>query len=407
MHSKVKEILNTNNLNEINSRNKIIKFSKTEIDLVKNFPNLNEIKITNNRNYDIYKLSNARSFKLNYTDLNKYMSQVHNINSSRVTQNKGNKMTLNKYFNINKINLDNKIINSNTVKTLYNNTSLKEYNNIKNKYNSFIRRKDKTSFINGINNKTNIYNETGNIINNNIKNNINKIKKEKELLKLKKDLNELKTKNNNIQNEISFLKERNAILEHSKIIKNKKLFINIKNILQKIVINNENKNYDNILKNDTAKKIYNTLSYKEKIDFISKIYFEEKLKNSFIDKTYLLFLKIKNKKEKENENEINGTGVDTKDMDIEVNIENIWKWIIFLIENIDKLNKNNYNIKKNIDNAIKEKEIYKKYYYNWINIFNVKEKEELIKNIDSLVDDKNINANEEAKMYKMLLNKKD
>ena len=78
-----------------------------------------------------------------------------------------------------------------------------------------------------------------------------------------------------------------------------------------------------------------------------------------------------------------------------------------MIENIDKLNKNNYNIKKNIDNAIKEKEIYKKYYYNWINIFNVKEKEELIKNIDSLVDDKNINANEEAKMYKMLLSKKD
>ena len=407
MHSKVKEILNTNNLNEINSRNKIIKFSKTEIDLVKNFPNLNEIEIKNNRNYDIYKLSNARSFKLNYTDLNKYMSQVHNINSTRVTQNKGNKMTLNKYFNINKINLDNKIINSNTVKTLYNNTSLKEYNNIKNKYNSFITRKDKTSFINGINNKTNIYNETGNIINNNIKNNINKIKKEKELLKLKKVLNELKTKNNNIQNEISFLKERNAILEHNKIIKNKKLFINIKNILQKIVINNENKNYNNILKNDNTKKLYNTLSYKEKIDFISKIYFEEKLKNSFIDKTYLLFLKIKNKKEKENENEINGTGVDTKDMDKEVNIENIWKWIIFLIENIDKLNKNNYNIKKNIDNAIKEKEIYKKYYYNWINIFNVKEKEELIKNIDSLVDDKNINANEEAKMYKMLLSKKD
>ena len=377
MHSKVKEILNTNNLNEINSRNKIIKFSKTEIDLVKNFPNLNEIEIKNNRNYDIYKLSNARSFKLNYTDLNKYMSQVHNINSTRVTQNKGNKMTLNKYFNINKINLDNKIINSNTVKTLYNNTSLKEYNNIKNKYNSFITRKDKTSFINGINNKTNIYNETGNIINNNIK------------------------------NEISFLKERNAILEHNKIIKNKKLFINIKNILQKIVINNENKNYNKILKNDNTKKLYNTLSYKEKIDFISKIYFEEKLKNSFIDKTYLLFLKIKNKKEKENENEINGTGVDTKDMDKEVNIENIWKWIIFLIENIDKLNKNNYNIKKNIDNAIKEKEIYKKYYYNWINIFNVKEKEELIKNIDSLVDDKNINANEEAKMYKMLLSKKD
>ena len=407
MHSKVKEILNTNNLNEINSRNKIIKFSKTEIDLVKNFPNLNEIKITNNRNYDIYKLSNARSFKLNYTDLNKYMSQVHNINSTRVTQNKGNKMTLNKYFNINKINLDNKIINSNTVKTLYNNTSLKEYNNIKNKYNSFIKRKDKTSFINGINNKTNIYNETGNIINNNIKNNINKIKKEKELLKLKKVLNELKIKHNNIQNEISFLKERNAILEHSKIIKNKKLFINIKNILQKIVINNENKNYNNILKNDNTKKLYNTLSYKEKINFISKLYCEEKLKNSFIDKTYLLFLKIKNKKEKENENEINGTGVDTKDMDKEVNIENIWKWIIFLIENIDKLNKNNYNIKKNIDNAIKEKEIYKKYYYNWINIFNVKEKEELIKNIDCLINDKNINANEEAKMYKMLLNKKD
>ena len=30
-----------------------------------------------------------------------------------------------------------------------------------------------------------------------------------------------------------------------------------------------------------------------------------------------------------------------------------------------------------------------------------------MKKIDALINDKNINANEEAKMYKMLLNKKD
>ena len=402
--SKVKEILNNYYISELHSRNKTIKFSKTEIDLVRQFPDINEIKnLTNNNdnlrksninNLYIYKLDSARSSKLNYTDLNKYMKQVHHINSTRNTINRTNKISLNKYFNINKINLDIKNINNNTTKTLYNNSILNgDKKNKKNKYNSCIPRNNNNTFINN-----HFYNETGDIINKNIKKNINKFKKEKELLKLKKVLKELKVKNNIIKNELTLIKENNSILEHNKNIKNKKVYINIKNILHKFIIN-DIKDYKYLLNNFNI-KLYNALSFKDKINFISNIYLEEKLKNSLIDKAYLLLLTINNK----NENLINGMG---KDKDTAINIEKLGKWIFTLIENIDELKKKNYNIKKDIDKAIEEKDIYKNYYNNWISMLNIKNKEELMKKIDALINVKNINANEEAKMYKMLLNKKD
>jgi hypothetical protein len=61
----------------------------------------------------------------------------------------------------------------------------------------------------------------------------------------------------------------------------------------------------------------------------------------------------------------------------------------------------------NINNLNKDKQIFKKYYNNWLNMLGINEKEELINQIDFLINYKNINSNEEAKMFKMLLNKKE
>lgn len=406
IQSKIRDLLKDNYyINERNGQNKTIKFSKTEIDLAQNFPNFSEINFTNNSShnknknnninvFNHYKLNSARSFKLNYTDLNKYMKQVHHINSTRVNDNKTNKISLNKYFNLSKINNDYKIINKNSLKTLYNSV-LTEFNkNKRTKYNSLLIKNEKT-FINDINNFY-FHHETENKKNKNIKKNNNKLKKENELIKLKKLSNELKAKNFKLHNEISLLKEKNYILEYNKNVKNKKVFINIKNILQKNIFNSQNTNCENILNNFNT-KIYKSSSYKGKINSISQLYNEEKLKNSFIDKINLLYLN--------NNSLLNGT---VKDLDIEdKKIENIWKWINFLIDNIEEQKNKNYNIQKNIDKTIEENNMCKNYYYKWINIFNIKEKEELIKKIDDLINDKNINANEEAKMYKMLLNKND
>ena len=173
MTAKPIQIINNNFINNRNSRNRIIKFSKTEIDLVKNFPNLNKIKveINNNENNDIkdlndnyykinsrkinysnnldgYEYNSARSCKLNFTDFNNYMSHLQrsNNNNNRVTTNKinrinkGNKISLNKYFNLNKINSDKKNINS--IKNLYNNINYNKKSKYSS-YNSYITKKKK------------------------------------------------------------------------------------------------------------------------------------------------------------------------------------------------------------------------------------------------------------------------
>ena len=408
------EILNNNTYYKSgqNSRNKNIIISKTEIELMKNFPNdikginsakndklkvnkLNEhfkkINLRNGNNLGIFELNSARSFKLNYTDLNKYMNKVQNLNSGKITEKKIKRISLNKYFNL-KNKDDNKSISSYSVKTLYNKN--------KTKYNSYITKRNIGTFDNQINS---IYHETGNIINNNINNSINKIKREKELLKLKKILRELKSKNKIIKKELYSLKGKNLDIEKKKINKNKKVFMTVKKIFNGNIMNNKflNQNIDNKYINMINSKLYTSSSYNEKVKFIRNIYLEEKLKNSLINKTHLLYVKSHDKNKS-----INGAEIQ-KDNDIDLNnINNIWNWIISIIEKIENITKYNNKIKNHINKFTQEKNIYKKYYSNWMNLLQIKDKEELIKKIDALINVKNINANEEAKMFKILLNKK-
>ena len=412
------EIINNNYIGGRNIRNKKIKFSNTEIELVNNFPNLNDIivdkkrnnkiqdtkenyyqsnKSNNINNYNIYELNSARSFKLNYSDFNNYMNRIHNnkINSCRTKANKTNKICLNKYFNIGTINKDNnkKLINK-SIKTVYN--KYKKYFNTNishkshNSYNFYISKNNKTTSQDKMNNR---YKETGKIINNNINSNIKIIKKEKELLNLRNILNELKSKNYQINNKLSLLKEENSNLEDNKNNKNKKIFLDIKNLLNKNMMN---------YTNEKSKNVYNSLKFKEKINYINNIYIEEKLKNSLINKTYLLY---NNYNQYKNKNE-NGCK-ENEIIENELNLENIYKWIVSMNVNINKLKKNNEKLSYNINNLKEEKEKCKDYYNNWLKMLRIKEKEELIKKIDSLINVKNINENEHAKMIKILMNKKE
>ena len=441
MTAKPIQIINNNFINNRNSRNRIIKFSKTEIDLVKNFPNLNKIKveINNNENNDIkdlndnyykinsrkinysnnldgYEYNSARSCKLNFTDFNNYMSHLQrsNNNNNRVTTNKinrinkGNKISLNKYFNLNKINSDKKNINS--IKNLYNNINYNKKSKYSS-YNSYITKKNRTAFINDI---TKIYHETGKTINNNINNNINKIKKEKELLNLKSILAELKLKNYKLENELLLLKEKNTKLEENKNIQNKKIYLNIKKILTKnIIIKNKDNNYTtdiddisdiNIINQINIKK-YKSLPYKERAKYIRNIYLQEKLTNSLIDKTLLLYFQS-NESYVKTENTINGQSKNNEDINVN-NHYNIYKWIASMVDNIDKLKKISDKIQRNIILLKEDNENYKKYYNNWIKTFKVNNKEELVKKIDGLINYQNINENGQAKMIKILMNKKE
>jgi hypothetical protein len=365
---------------------------------------------------DISGINSARSFKLNYTDLNKYMEQVHSINNSTVAINKLKKISINKYSNLYKINIDNNNFNDNSIKSLYyhenysnngNNDKVCNISNIninkknRNKFNTYVKKKIKNRLTYDSNY---LYREVGKIIDNNINNNINKSKKEKELVNLKNKLIELKTKNNKIKKDLSLIKKQNLELENNKNNINKITYINIKNILN----NNDNKNKNNNNKNDgnilniiKAKK-YQSLSIKEKNNLLRNIYIYEKLKNSLIDKTCLLFLNINDK----NKDGINGADISTE-TEVDQNLGCIYKWISSIADNIEKLKKDNKKINMNINNLNKDKQIFKKYYNNWLNMLGINEKEELINQIDFLINYKNINSNEEAKMFKMLLNKKE
>ncbi len=343
------------------------------------------------------------------------MKQVHNINSSTLTVKKHNKISLNKYFNISQINKDNSTINNNTIKTIYYHNKYSKNKKIhsnkknnskniinRNKFNSYISRKYKNRLTYDSNY---IYQEAGEIINNNINNNVNKIKKEKELLQLKKKLNELKTNNNKIKKDLSLIKKQNMKLEIYKNNVNQKIYFNIKNILKYNDNDNDinNKLNENILNIIKINK-YKSLPLKEKNNLIRNMYLNEKLKNSLIDKTCLLFLKFNG--ENKSKSGINGSDV-SFDIDVDGNLYNIYKWITSVIENIEQLKNNNEKIQININNLNEEKEICKKYCNSWLNMLGINKKEELIKKIDFLINYKNINSNEEAKMFKMLLNKKD
>ena len=336
------------------------------------------------------------------------MNHIQNSNNNRVIvnkMNKANKISLNKYFNLNKINSDKKNINS--IKTLYNNNINNNKKSKYSSYNNYITKKNKTAFIKDV---ANIYHETGKKINKNINNNLHKIKKEKELLKLKSILAEIKLKNYKLENELLLLKEKNTKLEQSQNIQNKKIILNIKKIVDKeIIFKNKNNNYSTDINNISDINLLNinkikSLSYKERSKYIRNIYLQEKLKNSLIDKTLSLYFQSHESKDK-SENTLNGQSIYNEDINPN-NFYNIYIWVACMVDRIDKLKKTYDKIQININNLKEEKENYKNYYNNWINTFKINNKEELIKKIERLINYKNINDNGQAKMIKILMNKK-
>ena len=147
------------------------------------------------------------------------------------------------------------------------------------------------------------------------------------------------------------------------------------------------------------------MPYKERAKYIRNIYLQEKLTNSLIDKTLLLYFQS-NESYVKTENTINGQSKNNEDINVN-NHYNIYKWIASMVDNIDKLKKISDKIQRNIILLKEDNENYKKYYNNWIKTFKVNNKEELVKKIDGLINYQNINENGQAKMIKILMNKKE
>ena len=321
---------------------------------------------------------NAKNLK--YSDLNRYLSNAYNINinSDKVKETKPKNISLNHYFELNKLIQDKKSVNS-------------FYNNINIYQKSFAERKNQSNLINR---KNKIHSETERFINksNNINNymsfkNSDITKKEKKLLELKNILEELKLKQNEIKNELIIAKQENSNLEQKGNIKN--IYINIKNILHNALNNglNEDKNINT--------KLFQSLSNKEKCKYLRKIYLEKKLQKNLIDKINSLY---NNSYSTINEADIN-SGDD-------YNLNNLLNWVKSLIENIDYLNMQNDKIKYEINKKTKEKDKYKIYYSNWARLFGAKTKGEIIQSINELIKEQNINNTEKIKMIKMLFNNK-
>jgi len=363
-------------------------------------------------------INSARNNKIGNTDLHKFLFQAHNINSTGTNNYKLNRISLNKYFNIDKEKDESKSIIGNSEKSLYlRNTKKrkiikdinkgKNYENLTNinyKYNSnFIAKRRRKILKDNIienNNTCNIRNESGKMIIEDINNSIIKIKKEKNLLKFKNILNDLKIDNNKIKNELSLLQHQNLKLEKDKNNQNKKIFSNVKKTLNKNINNNNFEIDKKIILNPFKSKIYENSSYRGKIKFIRNVYLDEKLKNSLIEKTLTLYLDS-NEVENKNNNIMNDSNFENN-----INLPILWKWIISMAENVNNLKEKNDIINKNINNLNKENEIYKKYYKNWMKLLGVKTNTELNNKINRLIKCQNINENEEAKMFKILLNKK-
>ena len=363
-------------------------------------------------------INSARNNKIGNTDLHKFLFQAHNINSTGTNNYKLNRISLNKYFNIDKEKDESKSVIGNSEKSLYlRNTKKrkiikdinkgKNYENLTNinyKYNSnFIAKRRRKILKDNIienNNTCNIRNESGKMIIEDINNSIIKIKKEKNLLKFKNILNDLKIDNNKIKNELSLLQHQNLKLEKDKNSQNKKIFSNVKKTLNKNINNNNFEIDKKIILNPFKSKIYENSSYRGKIKFIRNVYLDEKLKNSLIEKTLTLYLDS-NEVENKNNNIMNDSNFENN-----INLPILWKWIISMAENVNNLKEKNDIINKNINNLNKENEIYKKYYKNWMKLLGVKTNTELNNKINRLIKCQNINENEEAKMFKILLNKK-
>ena len=373
----------TESNNDLNKKNNIIKMTKDK-NKSDFFYASHKMKISNfinNQNkFQNFEQKNARNIKL--SDLNRYMNNAHNINiyNKKINEPRPKNMSLNHYFDLTKINQAKKSVNN-------------IYNDINIYHKSFVERKKENSLRNK---KNNMYSETERHINNNINFNIyENIKnseisqKEKKLLKLESILEELKLNQKEIQNELYNITKENSELERSQTVKNKNIYINIKNILENASMQDlkDNKNINS--------KLYKSLSNKEKCKFLRKIYIEKKLQTSLIDKINSLYVNSYNTI---NEADIN-TGND-------YNLNNLLNWVMSLVENIDYLNMQNNKLKFEINEKTKEKDKYKTYYGNWAKIFCAKTKDEIIQNINELIKEQNINNNEKIKMIKMLFNNK-
>ena len=224
----------------------IIYYSKTEsnhdLNKKKKFNNIINIHMNKDKNKSDYfyashkmKMPHFRDEKkihnleqknvmknLKFSDLNKYINNAHNINiySNRMKyETKPKNISLNNYFELNKINQTKKSVNN-------------IYNDINIYHKSFLERKYGTK-----NNKNKIHSETERFISKHDKNkdkSIDTINKEKKLLKLENILEELKINQKEIKNELISLTKQNSELEENKNIKNNEIYNNIKNILNDI-----------------------------------------------------------------------------------------------------------------------------------------------------------------------------
>ena len=355
---------------------------------------------------DYFKICNQKSennIKVSNIDLNNlktYTIQTQNTHSSKNIITSHNKFLLNHSSNNNNNSniIKNRSIIINKNQNLYDNQNYYNRQLFKNNINNIskINKKNNIIYIKNSNNddiKT-IFHKEGDNIDNDINKNINNIKKQEEFLKLKRILINLKIQNKKLQTDLNILKNNNLTIENIKRNNNKKIYIDIKNKFNKIeksMKNNNKINNDDLL-NFYILKFGATSSLKEKIIFLNNIYLHEKLKNSLIEKTYNLLLNNNILKEEKKD-------------DSNININNILKWIKFLIKEIDKIKKDNEKLKTNINNNNIENNLYNIYYNNWINCLGVKTEENLKKKITDLINDQNYNDIEENKLYNILMNK--
>ena len=217
--------------------NNIIKFIKDK-NKSDYFYSTNKMKISKFDGNDKFENIQQKTVKnLKHSDLNRYLNNAYNINiyndKINIDESRPKTISLNNYFELNKIIQDKKSMNS-------------IYNNINIYHNKFAQRKNHNNLINR---KNKIYSETEKFMNksNNINNyisfkNSDKSKKEKKLLELQNVLEELKLKQNEIQKELMVTKNENSELEKKGNIKN--IYIKIKNILDNVINHelNEDKN---------------------------------------------------------------------------------------------------------------------------------------------------------------------
>ena len=411
-----KKLLNSS-YNYLKNKNKNISISNNGSISAKNTLYINNFKKIDYSEYfkmNIQKSeSNAKSKNIYLNNFNKYTIQPNNYFTNKSSPKKITSYITKNLLN-SKFTLD---LNSkkNTENTLYNPTELNNLFSNKNIYNTYNNNKYNlyTETTNSIINDDEIddynikkvYKNTGAIINNNINNNMNKIKKEEELSKLKDTLKKIKNKNQEIQTELNLLKNINTKLKNNQNInkKNRLIYLDIKELL--------NKNKVNVNKNNSQMDISELLQFykfkfesssslRENIEYFRKVYLDEKLKNSLIEKGHQLFL------ENITIEDINNNNIDDNEDSIsEINSDDFWKYLIKIMGDIEKMKKFNGEMENNINNKNGEENIYKVHFEKWAKILGVNNKEDLKNKIIDLINDQNYNDIEEVRLYKILMNK--